>query len=291
MESPEATVFVHHGDGSAGTWTRAEKLPVDDLPWGFVGLKDTALLVHSQNVGNAAPFYSGSGPGTTVYRIAPDGTVAEAKLAIPQRFMAWSASADDGVLSMLGTTGSGVELVRVTPSATTMIRIQRELAPIGMGNYTSQVHERAGTTIVVPVDWPEDTAWKPSSTTPFVLQDDKPIARTTAGGEGCSVKDAMVVGDAIWSIRRCYGPAEMDALVRLGAEGKTERVAIPPLVKAGAGFRAATTKAEQAQGFACRPAEIFVRGKSDVWVSATCGDGALPAIYRLGRAQEPILLP
>lgn len=297
MESPEATVFVHHGDGSAGTWTKAQKLPVDDLPWGFVGLGEAALLVHSQNAGNGAPFYSGPGPGTTLYRIAPDGTVTDAKLAIPHRFMAWSASADDGVLSMLGTTATategagGVDLVRITAAGTKTIRVQRELPPIGMANYSAQVHERAGTTLVVPVDWPEDTAWKPNPTTSFVLQDDKAIARTTAGGEGCLVKDAMVVGDALWSIRRCYGATEMDVLVRLGADGKTERVAIPRLVKAGTGFRAATTKAEQAQGFACSPVEIFVRGKGDAWVSATCGDGALPAIYRLGRSQEPILLP
>ena len=31
------------GDGSAGTWTKAQKLPVDDLPWGFVGLGEAAL--------------------------------------------------------------------------------------------------------------------------------------------------------------------------------------------------------------------------------------------------------
>lgn len=299
MESPEATAFVYHPDGSAGTWSKAQKLPFDDLPWGFVGLKDSALLVYSQNAGNAGPSYAPPDSGTTVHRVAPDGSVERAKLEMPHRFMAWSASADDGVLSLLGTTAEvkpgddyagGVDLVRITAAGSKTIRIQRELAPIGTGNYGSHVHEHAGTTIVTPVDFPEDGAWKPNNMASFVLRDDKPVARTTSGGDSCNIKDAMVVGESIWSIRRCYVSADLHSLVRLGPDGKTERIAIPRLVKSGTGFRAATTKAEQAQGFACSPDAIFVRGKSDVWVRATCGE-SLPAIYRLGRPQEPIVLP
>ena len=100
-----------------------------------------------------------------------------------------------------------------------------------------------------------------------------------------------MVGDALWSVRICFGENGIEeSVVRVGPEGKTERVAIPRLVKEGTGFRAATTKAEQSQGFACSPQAILARGKGDVWVHASCGEG-LPAIYRLGRPQEPILLP
>jgi hypothetical protein len=85
-------------------------------------------------------------------------------------------------------------------------------------------------------------------------------------------------------------------LVRVTAEGNTQEVALPYLVKGPSGYRAGT--AEEKGALRCEAASVVLRLPSDLWVELRCGTNptdrslpSVPAVVRRGHAQTPITLP
>ena len=275
----ERVAFVY--DAAAGTWAKAKPLACQDSPfspWAFVAFRDGALVVNSQNAPNSEPMYFGPELGTTLELIGADGAVTRPDLGIPKRFMAWSASADDGVLSFLGATGAEkggpvtTDVLRISAGGVKTAHVPQTWSTVIA--YWSRVVEHAGTTLLVPPEAPELEAWKPSYTTLYAFDGDTLAPRAMGGGETCVALGAQPVGDAIYALRKCNVQGVPVRLVRRGPDGKTTEIKLGPV----AGHREA-----------CAPTSLAVRGADDLWVAAECG--AVPAVFRLGRPQEPVVLP
>jgi hypothetical protein len=312
IESPEPAVFVYTAeDGGPGTWKESKPLGMSWFPHAFVGYREGALIVNSQIQGNAGPYYTPGEPGTTLTYVAPDGTLSDPKLGLHPHFMAWGASSDRTTLTLLGTfaipprakdemyDASGAHLVRIGKDGPKKIALQSNLG-FALETYWSRVHESGGKAVAIPPSSLTDGAgWRPNGRTVFIVDDDKPRPRTVAGDESCYVVDARVLGDDLYAIRRCYSADVLERMVRVTADGKTEELALPRLVKKdGGGFRAAGTDAERKYAMSCVPGKLLLRGDSDLWVTATCGGGgssasapAIPIVLRRGHAQEPVILP
>lgn len=313
MESPEPTLFVYAPEaGGPGTWAQAKPLGISWYPIAFLAHREGALVVTGQVEGNAAPYYSPPGPGTSFTYLAPDGSLSDPKLGVHPLFMAWGASSDRSTLSLIGTIAtppkanakdegygiSGIHVARVSGDGAKLVAVQRNLG-VSFDAYGAHVHEAGGTVLVVPSPSPYmEEGWKPDPLTVFLVTDDKPRPRRIAGNESCALVDAHLVGDVVYAIRRCFSETMLEDVVRVAADGKTEKLALPRLVKKeGGGFRVAATPAEKAKGFACAAVSMVVRAPDDVWVTGKCGEGgaydspAIPVVLRRGRPQEPVLLP
>lgn len=312
MESPEPTLFVYAAEpGGPGTWTQAKPLGMSWYPLAFLAYREGALVVTGQVEGNAAPSYFPPGPGTSFAYLAPDGSISDPKLDLHPYFLAWGASSDLSTVTLIGTLAtppkakdemhgiSGIHLARITRQGTKLVAVQRSLG-VAQDAYGSHVHETGSAVLVVPPasPWMGEEGWKPDPLTVFVVTGDKPRARRISGNESCAIVDAQLAGDVVYAVRRCYAENVLDEVVRVGADGKTEKLALPRLVKReGGGFRVAATSAEKAKAFACAASSLVVRAPDDVWVTARCGDGgawdspAIPVVLRRGRPQEPVVLP
>jgi hypothetical protein len=165
--------------------------------------------------------------------------------------------------------------------------------------YGSKVRERAGVAIVRPPQSPfagEEGAWpKTPALSLFAVADDKPktVRIGNGGDEQCGANDAVAVGTAVYAIVHCM--PESTSIVRVADGGKPARVKLPMLAKKeGGGFRVAR---EKETAFACEPKQLVTRDVNDLFVEATCGQGpgaegaGIPAVFRLGRAQDPVILP
>ena len=312
MESPEPTVFVYTAEERGpGTWKEAKPLGTSWFPNAFIAYRDGALLVTGQIELNGGPFYNQSHPGTTLTFVGPDGTVSDPKLGVHPHFMAWSAASDGDTLTLIGTVAippkakdedwdaSGVNLWRIKGGAGKRIPIQQNLG-IAMEMYSARVSERNGKAIAIPPGLvTAEESWRPNAHTVFEVEDDKAKARTFVGNESCYVKSALPAGDDIYGLRVCYSDGVIEDLVRLRADGKTEKLPLPSLVKDPAGgYRVAKSDAEKKKAIGCVVNSIVVRGRDDVWASAFCGGtgewdgrGSVPIVLRRGRPQEPIVLP
>jgi len=314
LESPEPTLFVYKAeDGGPGTWTQGKPLGMSWYPHAFVAYREGALVVTSQIQLNSAPGYYPPTPGTSLTYLAPDGTLSDPKLDVHPHFMAWGAAAEGSTLTLIGTVAipppkhlkdegfgaSGANLLRITPDGAKRVPLQTSIG-MALETYHSKVHEMGGRAIAVPpASLTASEGWKPNGLTVFLVDGDKPRARTIGGNDMCTVVDAHHAGDVVYAVRRCYGEAMFEDVVRVNADGKTEKLALPRLVKkAGGGFRAASTDAEKKSGSPCSPLSLVVRAPDDVWVTASCGGdqsssgaGGISVVLRRGRPQEPVVLP
>lgn len=301
LESPDPTVFLRGEDGS---FRQAKPVGIGWYPHAFVAYRDGAMLVTGQIQINAAPYYSESEPGTRLIHVNAAGEVSDPKLDVPRAFMAWDASAGGDTLSLLGTigvakkddmeVGKGIYLLRLRPSGKALIPIQKSNEN-GMESYFVHVVEHGGRALVTapPSLTAEGTmGWKPSIRTAFFVDAaDKVHARTVPGDENCKLVKAGFFGDVALFRRDCLGS---EAFVRVDADGKAARIALPSLAKKeGGGFRVAK---EKESGLACMPVRFVAREPDDLWIQARCGAtdddaAAVPAVFRRGHAQEPIVLP
>lgn len=312
-ESPEPTVFVYHAaDNAPGTWKESESTGVGWFPHAFAAYKDGAVMVTSQIQRNAGAYYSPSeGPGTLITFIGPDGKTSTSTMGVHNLFMAWAGSAHGDVLSLLGTTaappkkdesmwtGMGVQLMRIGPEGVKQVAVLPTLdGAVDMYSISTR-QSASATTVFAGSNY--NSGWSVNGGTVFVVgADNQRTARTVAGGDSCAVLSAELVSDQLYAIRRCVGEPIEDQLLVVGPDNKSRLLPLPRIVKStGTGFRAAATDQERAKGVACVPASIVVRPPSDVWVSGQCGvssvwsrnEGALPIVARLGKPQEPIVIP
>ena len=326
MESPEPTLFVYEappgaGPGTAGapepgpgTWKEAKPLGIGWFPHAFVGYRDGALVVTSQVQLNAMPDYSPREAGTTALYLAPDGTIQDAKLGLERNFLAWSASGSQDSVALIGTMAqtptdpeglgfaSGLFLVRVTPSGMKRVKIRlTEENPLWQDFYALHPIERGDVALVPPPRMTMDEAWKPSNLAGLLVDGSGKITlRTIAGTEDCHLEKLALAGDVVYAIRQCFGPPDTNEVVRVGPDGKTEKLALPMVVKSEAGgFRVAKTDAEKKKGQICAARSLAVRGVDDLWVVGECGgavdawrnSAAIPIVLRRGRPQEPLQIP
>lgn len=311
-DSPEPTLFVYQAEQEGpGTWRRAKPLERDWAPYAFVAYREGALLMWSSIEMNSAPFLTRGETGTSLVYLAPDGSVSDPKLDVPRDFLAWSAASDGESLTLLGTTvvpaktkgedpePRGLHVVRITKQGARRTQVQTTTDDTPwLEAYFTGVRERGGVALVMPPSRTLAPWWTPSPLALVLVgADGKRQPRVVAGDESCSVVTAQHVGDVIYAIRRCLGDGS-EEVVRVGPDGRTERIALPRLAKEdGGGFRVARPTDKGAIG--CTPAEIVVREPDDVWVSGRCGappegssDGpSVPILLRRGRAQPPVVLP
>lgn len=310
LESPEATLFVYTPEeGGPGTWAKAEELSMLGYPHDFVAYRDGALVVDSQIQFNSEPYFNPPGPGTTLTYLRPDGKLEHPTLGLHPHFLAWGASSDRTSVSFIGTImvppkkgtedtmfqANGTHVVRVTSEGVTTAAVQRDLG-IAMETYLAHVHDSGGKALAIPPHslLGAEGGWRPNGRTMFVIEGGKATPRAMAGNDSCAIADAKLMGESIFAIRDCMDEGGTQELVRLTPDGKTERVALPKLVKDGKAFRVAKTEAEAKQALACKVSSIMVRPPSDLWATATCDGpsvGGLPVVLRNGRPQEPIVLP
>jgi hypothetical protein len=305
LASEEATVFVRTGE----TWKEAPRLPHLDAPHAFVYWNGGALLIDSQIELNASATWEAARAGTTFTFVAADGTVSEPKIPLERAFLAWAADSDGTTLSLLGTRGmappkgeamagsSGVVVARgsgkepmtltaLSPSVTAMLE-----------TYSSKVRERTAGAIVFPPPSPfarEEGAWlkTPALSIHAVTDGKAKTVRVGGGGdEQCGVTDATTLGSDVYAILHCL--PEATRLVRVADGGKPQNVKLPALAKnEGGGFRVAH---EKENAFACTPKKLVARGADDLFIESSCGGAtngaAIPAVFRRGRAQDPVVLP
>ncbi|MBS2018027.1 MAG: hypothetical protein JST00_34450 [Deltaproteobacteria bacterium] len=318
MDSPEPTAFVYAAEENGpGTWKEAKPLGMSWFPTAFLPFRDGALVVNSQIALNGTPYINPQYPGTTLRFIGPDGSVSDPKLGVHPHFMAWGADSDGSALSLIGCVAippkvkgdagevdwdfSGTNLFRITETGAKRIPIHQTLG-IAMLMYSAKVSERGGRALVIPPGGMEpenEGGWRPNPRTVFLSDDDKAKPRTFAGNESCYVTGARLVGDDIYAKRTCFDEGLAEELVRLRPDGKTEKLALPSIVKdEKSGFRVARSDADKRKAIPCALDEIVVRGKDDVWATANCsggeswsGNSGVPIVVRRGRPQEPLVLP
>jgi hypothetical protein len=306
MDSPETAVFVRNGE----TWKEAQKVPHDAVPHAFLYWNGGALLVDSQLEYNAGPFYNPERPGTYFTFVASDGTVSDPKIQLERPFLAWTADSDGTTLSLLGTRGnalskgdvpndgaSGLMLARGSGKAPMSVAKLGPTSTLWLETYWSRVREETGQAIVRPPPSPfvgEEGAWpKTPALSLFAIADGKPktIKIGNGGDENCGANDAAAMGSTVYAIVHCMPDATH--LVRVADGAKAQRVKMPMLAKKeGGGFRVAR---EKESSFACEAKQLVTRGADDLFIEAACGAGnsgpGIPAVFRLGRAQEPVILP
>jgi hypothetical protein len=307
IESPEATVFVYR----ESAWTQAKPLADQSYPHAFVAWGSGALLVGSQIQLNAAPFYEPGALGTTFEYVGPDGAVSAPRFRVEKNFMAWTADSDGTTLSLLGTRGdakkddgglqgsTGIWLARGTEKDGFRATPLLPGAMQGGELYMAKVHEHGGAALVTPPTvMAAADQWRPA-TALFVVRDgsDGKADRRIPDGdpESCQTGGAALVGDDLYVVRSCFGDKPTTTLLRTPRAGAAAQVKVPMLAKKeGGGFRVAKS-GENA--FACRPRDLVVRGGDDLWIVALCGGadvfdtGGIPAVFRRGRPQEPVILP
>jgi hypothetical protein len=314
MESPEATAFVYHAeDGGPGTWTQAAALPDDMFPDAFFAYRDGAVEMRSQIERNAGPFYSPERAGTTFTFIGPDGKVSPLDLHLPRTFMAWDAASDGSAVALVGTiaaaaktkddipSGSGVHVLLAGPDgAVARAQVERTTdATTWLELYATQVRARGGVALEIPARQTGDDSAKRALTAWLVGSDGKPHARAFAGNEWCRLAQAEHVGDVVYAIRDCFGEHAERDVVRLGPDGKTQRIALPRIAGTkGGGFHVATA-ADGTKVLGCGPTWLSVRDPDDLWVVAKCGGDAepwdqgpaVPILLRRGHAQAALEIP
>jgi hypothetical protein len=291
--SEEPTAFVFQNPG----WKEAKPFERQDAPWSFVPWGDGALLVWSQNMGNAHASYSPDHPGTTFAAVGPDGSVSDAKLPIDRSFMAWSADSDGTYISILGAKGipdavsKTVLVVRGTKD--TLHTTELFTGPtVGMHAFRTSVRETGAAAVVAPnVDYManETFMWKTGPTKVHVVSEGQARPQAMTASFSCRIIDADLRGTTLYGQKECLEQKE-NALMKSEAGAKAESIKLPALVaKDAGGFRKAKTG--EAKALTCRAESFVLRGKDDLWIVASCGDDDVRAVFRMGLAQEPIVLP
>lgn len=312
MESFEPALFVREvSDGGPETFRPGSGVPPHLLPHAFVTYRGRGLLVYSSVVFNAGPYKPDDEDGT--YLLVADHGKLEpaASVSLPRSFMAWQGSADGEHLALLGTQQlsaekgpSGIHLVQVGPDGRP--RVVRLQATGGDGTfwqsyYEAKVVQRGATTLVTPGDmmFGVGDAWMPSPLAVTLVDGQGKVTHRVVKGdrESCRIAKADLLGDVVYAVRYCMvaGDGRND-LLRLGPDGKTERVDLPRITGKPGGFREATPD-DTKDVHACMVHDVRVKG-DDLWVWARCGaattyasDPAVPVLLRRAKKQEPLVLP
>jgi hypothetical protein len=294
------TVWVRDG---SGPWSSGTKVPhifgVHNWlqQFGFVPWKDGALLVTSQiSVVTSMMLAAPAAAGTDFQSISPKGEIKDVRIDIPKEVMVWAADSDGSTLALVGfrakkLRAEGISVFRgdgqtaltetpimgdpgtQDPKALSLITV-REQGDVALAYITSLYYgggalaSLASTVFVVGR----------SAAEPKKIQfgPEKKGAVAAAAYVGGSVY-ATVVSKEHYTLSRAAGGAE------------PAPVKLPSLAKGASGFQVAK---EGEPGLACEAVDLFAR-KNDLWVQASCTGpgGKVPAVFRLGHPQAPILLP
>lgn len=302
-ETPEAAAFVRKG----GTWEPAQPLPSPQRPLAFLPWGAGALIVWSTVEFEAPHAYTEK--GTDAWSIDPGGQVADAKLGIDPRFVAFDASSDGTSLSLLATRGGGRRAGERNERGIWVLRGTKEKgmtalplvdAPIESLYGHAHVVETGASAYVSP---PGNVhAWSSPNTAYVVVPGAPPRPRPIA--IGChDVLQSVLVDVTIYAITSdaCRpGQSGRRAFVRVTAEGRVEEVSLPRLVAGPGGYRAGA--ADEKGAVPCEPGRILFRPPGDLWLTLQCAPpvpenadtiAAPPfsAVLRRGHAQTPIALP
>lgn len=300
------TVFVRreHGWDEAGR-IESESLTLQDT----IAWKDGALIVRSAHRHGGEPQLDGPGPGTVLHFVGPKGDLGTPTLSFAREFIAWKGIGAGESLALVGTLGKPTDdkhrafdpALHVLWGTEQSMRDTRMFATgFGTGTYAQAIALR-GSTLVVGQDRNSeafhDVYEFPSVPPLWTIVDGKPKALGARLPEGCVARD-LVVGDGrVYFTTFCLPQPTAPALVTAPLDGgKAERIPLPKIAKkAGGGFTVATA---EAGALACLPYRVLLRGPADLWVAAWCGtnddaygEGSIPAVFRTGPAQQPIVLP
>lgn len=297
------TIWVRDGKGP---WSSGTKLPhfygsQNWLnQWGFTRWKDGALFVSAQvaavvNMQLPVP----NRPGTDFQTISANGEIKDIAFDLPRDVMAWTADSDGTTLSLVGYRAKNMKATGISvfrgdekgpleetpilddpgtqdPRALFSVVVREQgkaaLAYIAERPYGAAPLEKLATTVFV-VGAKDDAAKGPRK---IVF---------APPGKGAVVA-AAYVGSSIYAT---VMHGEHGQLSRATLREEPTPVKLPSLAKDANGFHVAK---DGEVGLGCEPRDLFAR-KDDLWVQATCsGPGTkVPAVFRLGRAQEPIVLP
>jgi hypothetical protein len=295
IESADAATFVRKDGAWVAVKGKDEPTDFPDfmVPWG-----DAVLIGFGQYdpSGRYAPF-NRELPGTKLRLVNRDGTIAEANIGLDREFVAWKADSDGVTLSLIGrkrdtaglhvargTAKDGFKIVSIVPNAA------------GPETLWSHVREQGSFALALPPGPGMDLGvWKPRNAV-FVVSGETAASRVVpeAKNRSCYVKDGVMIDDAVIAIRLCLdGKRDSGDLVRVTSTG-AEDFALPSLTKADGGHRIAKSGEPPLR---CEAKSLALHGAGDLWVEALCySPGAIegagiPAIFRRGKPQDPIVLP
>ncbi len=294
------TIWVR--DGKAA-WSAGSKLPkfygsANWLNnWGFTRWKDGALFVSGQiSAGTNMALFAPKSPGTVFETVSPTGEIKETTFDIPGEVMAWNASSDGNTLSLVGYRAKNLKSVGISVfrgdgsgpfTETPIIDDPGTQDPRSLFAIVVREH---GTGAIAYISRQPGTinGLDKLATTVYVIADKakepKKIVFAPAG-KG-AVASAAYVGNAIYATVKHNEKYELS---RSADGAEPTPVKLPSLAHTTAGFHVAK---EGEAGLTCEATDLFAR-KNDLWVQAHCaGQGMkVPAVFRLGHAQEPIVLP
>lgn len=293
-------VWVREGKGA---WSSGAKFPhlYSHQNWlqqfGFVPWKDGALLVTGQvSMGTNMALFAPASPGTDFETISPKGEVTTATFDLPKEVMTWAADSDGSTLSLVGFRAKNLRAVGISvfrgndkgpltetpimgdpgtqdPKALSVVTV-REQGKVALAFITSLYYGGG--------------ALASNATTVFVVGDHATEPKKIVfapEGKG-AISAAAYVGGSVYATVEHSG----HFVLSHAAEGAAPApVKLPSLVKAGTDFHVAK---DGEAGLTCEANDLFAR-KNDLWIRASCaGQGMkVPAVFRLGHAQEPIALP
>jgi len=265
-------------------WTRAgalrssEELPAAFVPWGEGALLVESRLTPDRRVNQINP----SLPAAWLEYIDRDGKVSDPKLPVPRALLPWAAASDGSTLSLIGYTESawkGVELVRGDAKGFVSAVVSTRNAP---EMRDLQVTENGQAALV----FQSALSARGASKEVVVVRDGAAAPRGAGSGDAveCPFVDGVMIDGDAFLIRRCVMTG--GTLVRVPAVGPASEVELPRVDAAGG------------QALRCHPKKLVVRAPNDLWIQAACGVGdegdlvdAVPAVFRRGFPQEPLILP
>jgi hypothetical protein len=286
-----------------GAWSSGAKFPhlysyhnfVQQF--GFVPWKDGALLVTGQvSMGTNMALFNPNVPGTDFETISPKGEVKQATFDLPKEVMAFGADSDGSTLSVVGYRAKNLRAVDISvfrgddkgPLAETPIMGDPGTQdPKALSAITVREHGKVALAFITSLYY-GGGALANNASTVFVIGDHaKEPKKILFAPEGKgAIPAAAYVGGSVYATVEHGGHF---VLSRAAEGGTPTPVKLPSLAKAGAGFHVAK---DGEAGLTCEAIDLFAR-KNDLWVHANCtGQGMkVPAVFRLGHAQEPIALP
>lgn len=302
MPKSEDVPTVWTRDGK-GPWSAGTKLPKfygagNHLnAWGFTRWKNGALFVSGQIAsGTNMALFAPNAPGTLFETISPSGEIKEATFDFPKDVMAWAADSDGKTLSVVGyraknLKSAGISVFRGDDSGplveTPIIADPGTPDPHSLFAVTVREHGTGALAYIKSQPGTIDGLDK-LATTVFVIGDKSTEAKKIVfapAGKG-AVAAAAHVGDAVYAT---VMKNEKYQFFRAADGGEPAPVVLPSLAKGAAGFGVAK---DGEKALTCEATNLFAR-KNDLWVQAMCsGQGMkVPAVFRLGHAQDPIALP
>jgi len=294
------TVWVRDGKGPWSSGTKVPKFYGSHNwlnSWGFTRWKDGAVFMTGQIAsGTNMALFAPKSPGTIFSTISPTGDMKETTFDFPADVMAWAADSDGKTLAIVGyraknLKSAGISVFRGDGSGpfveTPIIDDPGTQDPHALSAIVVREHG-AGAIAYISSQPGTINGLDKLATTVYVIADKatepKKILFAPAG-KG-AVAAAATIGGTIYATVKHNEKYELSRSVD-GAEPTAMK--LPSLAHAAAGFHVAK---EGEAGLACEATDVFSR-KNDLWVQALCnGQGMkVPAVFRLGHAQEPIQLP